>query len=189
MKFTPLKFTPLKVLSLAFSLSALATINAAQASTLNLSADLNPDSSGEQYQFANNFVGGTGFSDVINLDITPNRNLVASASGTSSSQINFTAFDLYSGVFGSTSTLIALGDVISPYPNLTLGFLTADDLSGNYYILVEGSHLGASSYNGNISLTDAEIVNPPSEVPVPAALPLMAAGLGLFGLMSRRKNI
>ena len=184
-----MKFTPLKALSLALSLSALTIINA-QASTLTLSADLNPDSLGEQYQFANNFVGGTSFSDVINLDITPNRDLVASASGTSSSKINLTAFDLYSGVFGGASTLVALGDVISPIPKLTLGFvLTVDDLAGNYYILVKGIHSGASSYNGNISLTAAEIINPPSEVPLPAALPLMAVGLGLFGLMSRRRSI
>ena len=183
-----MKFFSIKAFSLALGLSVLTIINA-QASTLDLSSDLNPDPFGEQYQFANNFVGGTSFSDVINLDITPNRDLVASASGTSSTQINFTAFDLYSGVFGSDSTLIALGDVISPYVNVTLGFLKADDLGGKYYILIEGSHSGASSYNGNISLTATEVINPPSEVPLPAALPLMAAGLGLFGIMLRRRSI
>ena len=183
-----MKFTPLKAIGLALTLSAMSIINA-QASTLNLSADLNPDSFAEQYQFATNYVGNTSFSDVINLNITPNRDLVASVSGTSSSQINFTAFDLYSGVFGSASTLVTLGDVVSPYAKVSLGFLTADDLGGNYYILVEGSQLGASSYNGNISLTGADTVNPPSEVPLPSALPLMAAGLGLFGLMSRRRII
>ena len=183
-----MKFFPIKALSLALSLSALTTINV-QASTLDLSADFNSDPFGEQYQFANNFEGNTSFSDVINLNITPNRDLVASVSGTSSSQIHFTAFDLYSGVFGGDSTLVTLGDAVSLYANLSLGFLTADDLSGNYYILVEGSLLGASSYNGNISLTAAEVINPPSEVPLPAALPLMAVGLGLFGLMSRRRII
>ena len=183
-----MKFFSIKAFSLALGLFVLTIINA-QASTLDLSSDLNPDPFGEQYQFANNFEGGTSFSDVINLNITPNRDLVASASGTSSAQINFTAFDLYSGVFGGASTLVALGDVISPYANAALGFLKADDLSGNYYILVEGIYSGASSYNGNISLTAAEVINPPSEVPLPAALPLMAAGLGLFGLMSRRRGI
>ena len=183
-----MKSPPLKALSLVLGLFALSTINA-QASTLDLSADLNPDSFGEQFQFANNYVGGTSFSDVINLNIIPNRDLIAAASGTSSSQINFTAFDLYSGVFGEPSTLIALGDVISPFPKLTFGFLSADDLAGNYYILVEGAHLGASSYNGNITLTDSEIVTPPSEVPIPASLPLMVAGLGVFSMMSRRKGI
>ena len=184
-----MKFFPIKAFSLALSLSTFTTINA-QASTLDLSADFNSDPFGEQYQFANNFEGGTSFSDVINLDITPNRDIVASVSGTSSSTIDFTTFDLYSGVFGGTSTLIALGDVISPIPNLILGFiLTVENLAGDYYILVKGSQSGASSYNGNISLTGADIVNPPSEVPLPAALPLMAAGLGLFGIMSRRRSI
>ena len=183
-----MKLIPIKALSLALSLTAFTSINA-KASTLNLTTDLNPDVLGEQFQFANNFVGGTSFSDVINLNVTPSRDLLATASGTSSSQINFTAFDLYSGVFGGASTLVALGDVISPFPQLTFGFLTTQDLVGTYYILVEGAHLGSSSYNGNITLTASEIINPPSEVPIPASLPLMAAGLGLFGLMSRRKSI
>ena len=42
---------------------------------------------------------------------------------------------------------------------------------------------GQASNQGN----DQYIINTPSEVPVPAALPLMASALGLFGL-SRRKN-
>lgn len=112
-----MKFTPIKALSLALSLSAFISINA-QSSTLNLTADLNPDASGEQFQFANNFannfVSGTSFSDVINLNISLPRDLLATASGTSSTQINFTAFNLYSGVFGEPSTLIEPGDVISP---------------------------------------------------------------------------
>lgn len=184
-----MKFTQIKALSLALSLSAFSTINA-QASTLSLTADLNPDPTAEQFQFTNAIVGSSNFSDVINLNVVPTRNLLATASGTSSSEINFTAFDLYSGVFGGASTLVAAGDVISPFTNLSFGFLAADDLAGPYYILVEGTHLGASSYNGNITLTSADdIINPPSEVPLPAALPLMAAGLGLFSLMSRRKTI
>ena len=102
----------LKALTLALSLTLFGL--SAQANTLVLSADTNISDSAEQYQFSNSVLTGTSFSDVINLEITPFRDLVASITGTSSSLINFTTFDLYSGVFGGTSMLVQTGDVFSP---------------------------------------------------------------------------
>ena len=46
--------------------------------------------------------------------------------------------------------------------------------------------VGVTGQTGNQG-NDQYIINTPSQVPVPAALPLMASALGLFGL-SRRKN-
>ena len=46
--------------------------------------------------------------------------------------------------------------------------------------------VGVTGQNNNQG-NDQYIINTPSQVPVPAALPLMASALGLFGL-SRRKN-
>lgn len=179
----------LKALTLALSLTLFGL--SAQANTLVLSADTNISDSAEQYQFSNSVLTGTSFSDVINLEITPFRDLVASITGTSSSLINFTTFDLYSGVFGGTSMLVQTGDVFSPIPQLSIGTITDSGsgtikgLSGSYYILVEGMQTGSSSYNGNISLVGENV----SAVPAPAALPLMLSGLALFGFMQRRKSI
>ena len=174
----------IKALSLAISLTAFSAMNA-QATTVLLSPDLNPSATAEQYQFSNPSVQGTNFSDIINLGFTPIRDLVASLSATSGGGINFTTFDLYSGFSEGANTLIRKGDVISPLTNLSFGSLISDILAGNYFIKIEGSQFGASSYNGNISLTS----DPLTPVPLPAALPLMLAGLGLFGFASNRRVV
>lgn len=63
---------------------------------------------------------------------------------------------------------------------MTFGSLSANNLTGKYYILVEGIHLGASSYNGNITLTGTDIVNTQSEVPIPPSLPFNGGRLGII---------
>ena len=175
-----MKLPIIKTIMLALCLTA----TAAQASTLSLSADSNPLPNAEQYQFNNNVFTTTNFSDILNLTITPDRDLVASLSGTSNGLINFTSFDLYSGFSNGINTLIQKGDVISPISQLSLGFLTSTGLASNYFIKIEGTQSGFSSYNGNISLTDPS----PSAVPLPAAAPLMLSGLGMLGFARRRSN-
>ena len=175
-----MKLLTFKTILLALCLTA----TAAHASTLILSADNNPLPNAEQYQFSNNLSASTNFSDILNLTITPNRDLVASLSGTSNLLINFTSFDLYSGSSDGVNTLVQMGDVISPPSKLSFGFLTSNDLAGNYFIKIEGTQSGSSSYNGNISLTDPS----PSAVPLPAAAPLMLSGLGMLGFARRRRN-
>ena len=177
--------TKLKLLIINTVLFALClTATAAQASTLSLTADSNPLPNAEQYQFSNNVFASTNFSDILNLSITPNRDFVASLSGTSNNLINFTRFDLYSGFSDGVNTLVQTGEVISPLSQLSIGALTSTDLAGNYFIKIEGTQSGFSSYNGNITLTDPS----PSVVPVPAAAPLMLSGLGLLGFARRRRN-
>ena len=175
-----MKLLIIKPILLALCLTA----TASQASTLSLSADSNPLPTAEQYQFSNNLSSSANFSDILNLRITPNRDLVASLSGTSDSFINFTSFDLYSGFSDGANTLVQTGDVISPLSRLSFGFLTSTNLAGNYFIKIEGTQSGSNSYNGDISLTDPS----PSAVPLPAAAPLMLSGLGLLGFARRRRN-
>ena len=179
-----MKMFTIKAMTLAIGLSAL-TAMSAQANTVLLSPDLNPSASAEQYQFSNPSVQGANFSDIINLGFTPIRDLVASLSGTSGGGINFTTFDLYSGFSDGANALVRTGDVISPEVNLSFGSLVSDVLAGNYFIRIEGNQSGVSSYNGNISLTS----DPLTPVPLPAALPLMLAGLALFGFASNRRVV
>ena len=175
----------MKVLTINTILLALyLTATGAQASTLSLSADSNPLPNAEQYQFNSNPFTSANFSDILNLSITPNRDLVASLSGTSNELINFTRFDLYSGFSDGANTLVEIGDVISPLPQLSFGSLIGTSLASNYFIKIEGSQSGFSSYNGNISLTDPSV----SAVPLPAAMPLMLSGLGMLGFAKRRIN-
>lgn len=174
-----MKFLTIKSIVIALCLTA----TGAQASTLSLSSDSNPFSYAEQYQYSNHPTSAS-FSDILNLIIAPNRDLIASLSGTSNDLVNFTTFDLYSGFSDGANSLIQMGDVISPFPQLSLGFLTSTALAGNYFIKIEGNQSGFSSYNGNISLTDPS----PSAVPLPATLPLMLSGLGVLGFARRRSN-
>ena len=176
-----MKSLTIKAIALALCLTA----TGAQASTLSLSSDSNPLPNAEQYQFNNNPFTSASFSDILNLTITPSRDLVASLSGTSNELINFTAFDLYSGFSDGVNTLVETGDVISLLPQLSFGSLIGTALANNYFIKIEGSQSGFSSYNGNISLTDPSL----SPVPLPAALPLMLSGLGVLGFARRRSNM
>ena len=178
-----MKFFNIKAVGLALSLSVLSIVSA-HASTLILSPDLNPNSFAEQYQFSNSFIQGENFADIINLDITPLRDLVVSFSGTSGGTISFSKFDLYSGFSDGANTFVQTGDVNSPLPTMTFGSLVASTLAGNYFIKIEGMQTGFGTYNGNISLTSQPSM---SEVPLPATLPLMAGGLGLLGFAKRRK--
>ena len=179
-----MKLFTIKAMTLVLGLTAFTAISA-QATTVMLSSDLNPSASAEQYQFSNPSVQGANFSDIIKLGFTPIRDLVASLSATSGGGINFTTFDLYSGFSDGVNALVRTGDVISPQANLSFGSILSDVLAGNYFIRIEGNQFGASSYNGNISLT----ADPLTPVPLPAALPLMLAGLGLFGFASNRRVV
>ena len=173
-----MKIFNIKTITIAMCLTA----TSVQASTLTLSADSNPNPNVEQYQFTNNPTG-TNFSDILNFTVTPNRNLFASISGTDNVLIKFTTFDLYSGSSTGVNSLVAIGEVISPIPQLSFGSLIGMSLAeNNYFIKIEGVQQRLSSYNGNVSLFQ------PSAVPVPAALPLMLSAAGLFGFARRYSN-
>lgn len=180
MKGLAMKQLNIKAITLALSLTIFSAIQA-QATTLLLSADTNPSTNAEQYQFTNSAIDGATFSDILNLSVIPFRDLFASISGTSADSISFSVFDLYSGFSDGLNVLVETGDVISPLTQLSFGSLTGSDLGGNYFIKIEGTQFGNGSYNGNISLTSA--------VPEPETYTMLLAGLGLLGFISRRRNL
>ena len=173
-----MKIFNIKTITFAMCLTA----TSVQASTLTLSADTNPNPNVEQYQFTNNLSESANFSDIVNFTATPSRNLFASISGSDNVLIKFTAFDLYSGSSTGVNSLVSIGEVLSPIPQLSFGSLIGTALANNYFIKIEGIQQRLSSYNGNISLLT------PSEVPVPAALPLMLSAAGFFGFARRYSN-
>ena len=175
-----MKLFNIKTITFAMCLTA----TSVQASTLTLSPDLNPAPGVRQNQFLSNPITTATFSDIVNFTIPNNRDLVSSISGTSNLLINFTTFDLYSGSSTGVNSLVAIGDVFSPLPQISFGSLIGTALASNYFIKIEGISSGVSSYDGNITLTSSRV----SSVPLPAALPLMASGLGFLGFARRRSN-
>ena len=84
------------------------------------------------------------------------------------------------------SSLTAFGNVNASAQNLNelvLLSVTVNNRDEREYTGLIISLLGTGGYSYS------EIVDVPSEVPVPAALPLMASALGLFGLSRRKNNV
>ena len=116
----------------------------------------------------------------------------------SSGSYNFlslqTGFDgflfLYSPTFSSTNPLAGFVIANDDFPDIGISGFTSVLTAGVSYFLVmtgfangdAGSFINAITGNGTISLDDE------SDVPLPAALPLFAAGLGAMGYLGRRKK-
>lgn len=61
-------------------------------------------------------------------------------------------------------------------------------LSINFFNVTGEEVLGSFGASVNVDVTSNATTSPPSAVPVPAALPLMASALGIFGLARRRNK-
>lgn len=159
-------FMKTSLLVLALGLSGL--INSAYASTY--AATL----SGDGYQFAASYSGTTTFHDYVSFSTTGLESIVSSVSGTGGTSFVFTTFNL----LDSTFSLVSTGDIYSGGKKASFGSLEGLG-SGNYYLEIEGKSVGATAgYTGTITVT-----------PVPEAdsNALMLAGLGILGLITRKK--
>src|SRR5450830_1807665 len=92
----------------------------AQANNIALSADLDPASNSEVYNFASGILSGSSFNDYISLSLTGTRDLIASISGNSHTGVSFTFFDLLNA---DQSVVLQSGVVGNATPKLTYGGL------------------------------------------------------------------
>jgi hypothetical protein len=152
----------------------------AQANSISLSADLDPASNSEVYNFSSGTFSGSSFSDYIALSLTGTRDLIASISGNSTKGVSFTFFDLLNA---DQSVVLQSGIVENPTPKLTYGGLESANLVGNYFIHIAGvrpTTLGTALYSGDISLA--------APVPEAGTSSMMLLGLGLMGFIARRRR-
>ena len=180
-----LNISPRKLVNLLLGAALALAANMASAKTEAISFSLDGDA-----YIGNTFAANTGsFTDYFTFSI-PSLNtgdVVGTAIAGFKSivkvglvqTVSFTGFDLYSGSAGSGS-MIAAGDVSFP----AIGSVYANALSaGNYYLQVSGKVASVGgSYGGNLSL----ITTP---VPEPGSYAMFLAGLGLMGVIARRRKI
>ena len=169
-----------KVSALALVLSTSLFAVSAQAADLSLGPDTNASPFAEQYQFSNPSVATGTFTDYILLSITPYRDLTASLSSTSDNDFSFDTFGLYTGDINGVNSLVQAGTVGNMFANLSFGGIKDFHLGGDYFLKVTGTLGGVGSYNGNVTLAAA--------VPEPETYGMMAVGLGLIGMMVRRRR-
>lgn len=165
----------LKALFLAIALMGAAATTQAG---VTLSTDTNPSPDNENYTFENVNIADGGFDDWFSFTITGYRNLSAAISGSSTTGISFSAFDLYAA---DQTTVIASGLVTNPFPTLAFAGLYADAISPTtYWIRITGTNTLTSNYNGSLALTAA--------VPEPSTYGMLALGLGLIGFAVHKRS-
>jgi hypothetical protein len=156
------------LLMLALGLSTI--LNSAYADTYDATI------SGDGYQFSSSFSGNNSFDDYIRFSTEGLQNIVASISGSSGNSFKFTTFNLLDG----DKNLVATGSVLNGSPKVAFGFLESAQY-GSFYLHVVGNSVGdTAGYNGTITTTTAS-------VPEPGSYALMLAGMGLIGVIARKK--
>lgn len=154
---------------LVLALGLCTTFNSAYADTYDAVR------TGEGYQFSNAPSGGASFNDYIGFTTDGLQSIVASISGTGETSFSFTGFNL----LDSEKNLVAAGKVFNSDIQIALGSLKSTQ-DGKFYLEVLGSSTGGTAgYNGTITLAAA--------VPEPETYALMLSGLGIIGLLGRRK--
>ena len=105
--------------------------------------------------------------------------------GSSVADLGFATRELDTGWFHVTDST-TLGNIFTSLSSMSILFALSDvDAGDNFLNFTRGIDQSL------INVGSGPVVVPPpnlSEVPVPAALPLMASALGLFGLAKRRKS-
>jgi len=157
--------------------SALVLASAGSFSAALGSIDL---SSGSGF-FGNTPIAGS-FTDTLTFTVTTlstfNGSITSAVNGTQ--DVDFTSIVVTPGALAFTSIL---GDPVEVWATPAVGFGLAP---GVYPLTLTGTNSASmGSYGGNLALTPAV---PPTPVPEPESYALLLAGLGMVGLLTRRRR-
>jgi len=137
---------------------------------------------------------GASFSDRFTFTVTGTTGwnldaIISSISRTADTGLNVTDLSLYNAAAGNTGTgtgagsgWVASGTSLQT-GNIDVWTISANNLmAGNYYLQVSGNVVSdqAASFGGAVSLA--------APVPEPETYGMMLAGLGVVGLMARRRK-
>lgn len=141
------------------------------------SATYDATPSGDGYQFSSSFSGTNSFDDYIRFSTEGFQNVIASISGSASTAFSFKTFNL----LDADKNLVATGSILNGTPKVSFGYLESAEY-GNFYLHVVGSNIGSTTgYNGTITMSAA------TAVPEPESYALMLVGVGLLGVLARKK--
>jgi hypothetical protein len=141
------------------------------------SADLDAGADSEFYSFNGVGTVGATFSDFLAISFDGTRDVAGSLSGTSTSGISFTAFNLLAS---DMSTVLSYGTLTSAGPRLAFGGLDSVHSFGDYFVHIAGIASGTTGYSGTLSSI--------TPVPEPEVYGMLLAGLGLMCFVARRRK-
>lgn len=156
--------------------AAFALMSLTSQAAVTVSADLEPAAHLEQYNFSSGALSSNAFNDYFMITLIDDRNIVGSLSGTSNSNIKFTAFNLLAA---NQTTVLATGTLTNMGKLAFGGFDTNGQAGASYWINIVGTKLNNASYAGTLSL---------SPVPEAETSAMVLLGLGMVGMIVRRRQ-
>lgn len=183
--------TTLFLLALAFAGGTASAATVGQFTLPDSTTALNPTVGPGGAAVHGNFFSGAAVDDVYNFNIAATSDLFTYAKEFESLDVSLDPanFALYTGTSDGTAatagTLVGTSFTFGGGSAVTTTY--ANLLAGNYYFEVTGQATGFLGADYDLSINANTPANPLPSIPEPANMALLLAGIGLMGLVAKRR--